>query len=303
VEDAGVDPALTSDGKGEEWDALATLALVGEHPVVVSWIVLDSYVLGSKWEEIVRCGGHRILAIDDLRDRVHDVDILVSDSGAPFDPALLAGRQDVRVLNAPEFTLVDPEFKIDPESIEKRRGPMRLLVTYGGSDLTNETGVALQALESAGADVALAPVIGPADIVLGHTHSRKSSILKQSKAIPSAVIHQEPESLAPLMKSADIILSSGGNSMVEAVAMRKPCLVTITSENQEFMTTKLQAHNLVRVAGRAKAVTPGSMLRAIASLVNDYAAFSAFLHRQTVIDLHGARRIVKVICEVSSAIV
>lgn len=300
LEDAGVRPALDSQG-AEEWDALATLGVVG-HATGVSWLILDSYTLGSKWEEMVGCAGHKVLAMDDLRDRVHYADVLVSDSGAPFDPALLGGKAGVRVLNGAEFALVDPEFEVDANCMERHEGPKRLLVCYGGNDPTNETPKALQALEIAGSDPALASLIGPIDVVLGLTNSRKSSVVRAARSIPRAMIHHDPGSLAPLMRSADIILCAGGNSMVEALAMRRPCLVTITSDNQELMVARLRMQGLIRLLGRSDKVTPNLIRDGVASVIGEYLAFCERLQRQSLVDLRGARRISQVICALSEGI-
>src|SRR5438034_4511602 len=82
----GVDQRSAVDE--ELWDADATLSVLGNRRVATSWVVLDSYRLGCCWERTVRSAGHRILVIDDYRDRQHHADVLVSDTEMPFDPAL-----------------------------------------------------------------------------------------------------------------------------------------------------------------------------------------------------------------------
>jgi UDP-2,4-diacetamido-2,4,6-trideoxy-beta-L-altropyranose hydrolase len=298
LEDTGILPGAGSNG-AEEWDARATLAIAGAYPTGASWVIVDSYDLGPSWERILSRAGHKILALDDLRDRSHYADILVSDSGAPFDVDASSGKPDVRILNALEFALVDSEFDADAHSVERHDERMNLLVSYGGTDETNETRKALEALEIAGRDTTLASRLGHVDVVLGPTNARGASIAKQAKDVPSAAIHHNPESIAPLMRVADIVLSAGGNSMVEAVAMRKPCLVTVTSDNQELMTSRLQRDGLVKVLGRSSAVEPESIIGGVASVIDEYPAFCERLRSRNVIDLLGAARISRVIREVS----
>ena len=82
-------PTLQWDEFGNEVaDAKASLAIIGPPPIKPSWVIVDHYGLGEQWERIIREAGHRVLVIDDFRNRRHVADILVSDTNARFDPTL-----------------------------------------------------------------------------------------------------------------------------------------------------------------------------------------------------------------------
>jgi len=300
LEDTGIARTCGTDGRCEEWDARCTLAILGINRVGVSWVVVDSYELGACWEETVGRAGHRILAMDDLRDHGHFADILVSDSGVAFNAEASGSGRSPRILNGPEYCLLDPAFAPDVGATGAQLPPKRLLVSYGGSDPTGETLKILGALKLARTDRALSACLSQVDVVVGPTNTRGAAIVEQAKGLAGVKLYQAPASLAPLMRSADVILCAGGNSMIEAVAMRKPGLVTVTAKNQESMVAKLSAAGLVSVAGRAAAVAESTIVAALSALIEDYAASICRLRNQTMIDLHGAARITGVIRELSA---
>ena len=86
------------------------------------------------------------MVIDDCRNRRHVADILVSDTNARFDPTLNGCPRMARELVGAQFALVDPEFAFSEETSISVESKKRLLVSYGGSDPTDETTKALEAV-------------------------------------------------------------------------------------------------------------------------------------------------------------
>src|SRR5262249_651354 len=200
LEDIQREASLSNVFDEEIWDADATLSAIGYRPVPTSWVVLDHYRLGHRWESRVRDAGHRIIAIDDYRDRKHHADLIVSDSTVPFDPALNELADSARVLVGREYALVDPIFAFSGLAVNAVANPKRLLVTYGGSDLTGETLKALEAIQALRIDEQLRGQVGPIDIVIGPTNPRADAIEQTAQAIQDVIVHRAPSSLEPLMR-------------------------------------------------------------------------------------------------------
>lgn len=285
---------ITMDSIGveddETRDAERTLEIVGRAPELPSWVVVDHYGLGERWERIVRAAGHRILAIDDFRDRAHCADLLVSDADAPFGPALSLGGAGARELTGPRFALVDPAFAFSQDS-SRSDGRRRLLITYGGSDPTDETSKALKAIRLLLGETPARARLGGIDVVVGPENPRQDGVRRACEGLEGAVVHFAPGSLAPLMRRADVVLTAGGNSMVETLTMRKPCLVTVTSENQDIMVRQLSEKGAIRSLGAHASVDAKRLADAVASLLLDYDPFAAAVQALPLFDHHGARRI------------
>ena len=275
----------------EIWDADATLSVIGRLADASSWVVLDHFGYGCRWQKKVRDAGYRIAAIDDGRDRKHHADLLVSDSTAPFDPELNELAERARVLVGREYALVDTAYAYSGSRMTPVKAGKRILVTYGGADPTGESLKALEAIRLARLDGELGARIGPADLVIGPANLHADAIASAADGIQDVTVHRAPPSLDALMRQADLILTAGGNSMVEALALRKPCIVTVTGDNQALMVNELVAERGIRSLGRHTSVTACDMLRAMARVLDEFDACVERLASRPLFDHLGAQRI------------
>jgi spore coat polysaccharide biosynthesis predicted glycosyltransferase SpsG len=254
-------------------------------------VVVDHYRLGEQWERIIREAGHRVLAIDDFRDRRHCADILVGDSAAPFDPLLNSYAGKAQVLAGAEFALVDPEFSFSEHVPSPADSRKRLLVSYGGADPTDETTKALEAIRLLRQDARCPEWLGKVDVVVGHANLRAAEVCELAKGVEDVIVHVAPKSLAPLMRKTDVCLTAGGNSMVEALTMRKPCLVTLTSDNQTLMVSQVLEQRAILFLGNYAMVNPRGVAKAITKLLSDYEQSVSDIRARPIFDQFGACRV------------
>lgn len=286
----------------EAWDAEKTLAIIGRYPKGLSWVIVDHYGLGEQWEMIIRGAGHRILALDDYRNRRHFADILVSDTNVPFDPILNGFLGGAHYLVGAQYALVDSEFAFSEEMSSPGDNKKRLLITYGGSDPTDETSKALEAVSLIRHDEHCQEWLGGVDLVIGHVNTRASDVIRCAKRIEDVIVHIAPRSLAPLMRKADLFLTAGGNSMVEALTMRKPCLVTLTSGNQSLMLAQLLDQEAIVSLGDHAKVGPRDVAKAVTKLISEYEQYANNIRSRPIFDHFGARRISEAIQSIPKCI-
>jgi UDP-2,4-diacetamido-2,4,6-trideoxy-beta-L-altropyranose hydrolase len=283
------------DAAGEELrDAEATLSVLDRRRTALSWVVLDHYQLGHRWEKKVRDVGHRIMVIDDCRNRKHHADLLVSDSKSPFNPALNELASTAQVLVGWDYALVDATYSPSGPFENTMAGPKRFLVSYGGSDPTGETLKALEAVRALRMDEGLRHRVGRVDVVVGLANPNSAAIVQAVEGIEHVIVHQALPSLGPLMRQADLILTAGGNSMVEALALRKPCIVTVTADNQALMVGELEAEGVIWSLGGHAQVKPGDVLKMTTYVTADFDAFAARVASRPIFDHLGAHRIATV---------
>ncbi len=275
----------------EAWDAEGTLSIIGRYPTEKSWVVVDHYGLGKQWERIIREAGHSVLVIDDFRNRNHYADMLVSDTMGPFDPTLNGNLSGAYELVGPQFTLVDPEFAFSEETSSPVENKKRLLVCYGGSDPTNETVKALRAIHILRNNGQFCERVGKVDVIVGHTNTRKSDVIQSAKEVEDVGIHIAPGSLAPLMREADVLLTAGGNSMVEGLTMRKPCLVTLTNDNQIRMVAQLLEQQAILLLGEYMMVDSRDVAKGVIKILSEYDQFVSNIRARPIFDHLGAHRI------------
>ena len=135
-------------GLPQEADAAQTIgALKGGRP---DWIVADHYGLDVAWERLLKPHCGQIFVIDDLGNWPHGCNVLLDQNyfaNARSRYTALVPH-DCRLLLGPEYALLRPEYAALRRRPSPRGAINRVLVFFGGSDLRNLTGMALEALSS-----------------------------------------------------------------------------------------------------------------------------------------------------------
>jgi UDP-2,4-diacetamido-2,4,6-trideoxy-beta-L-altropyranose hydrolase len=271
-------------------DADAALRIIGDLPSSPDWVILDSYSLAQPWETQVRRAGHKIAVIEDNRTRMHCADLLISDSAAPFNSSYnsVAGA---RALTGSAYAIVDPIYEYSAAK-KPPIGPKRILISYGGADPTDETPKAIAAIRALKGGRANS--IGVVDVVMGPVNSRATGVSAAAAGIPGVMVHQAVPSLAPLMRQADLVLTAGGISMIEALSLRKPCIVTVTGEQQSAMVAELERRGVICSLGQHEAIGSRDVQKMLASVLDDFAPFAAHVAANLVFDHLGASRVAAV---------
>lgn len=229
--DRGFETSILPGEPGRpDWrlDAEQTLAaLSGRQPF--DWLIVDHYGLDRQWERIIRSKVGRIMVIDDLADRPHDCELLL-DQNLTDRPANRYDRltpPHCRKLLGLRYTLLRQEFHdLRPKASPRDGRIRRILVSFGGGDITGETEKALAAIRQAGCDdIAV-------DVVIGGANRRRTEINTSARSVPNVRVHVQTTDIARLMASADLALGGGGISTWERCMLGLPAMVVVQAENQ-----------------------------------------------------------------------
>lgn len=230
---------LTGDERGVEeakamgFDAVAidggteparTLALVGKHAPRI--VVVDDYAVDEAFFRALRGRGATVLAVDDLADRVLEVDVVLN--GNMNGPALPYRAPGARLLLGPRYAMLREGFRgVPPRETSPRPG--RVLVTMGGADPLDLTAAAMRAVAAAVPEARIDVVVGP--------------LFRASVDTPSAkaTLHRSPPDLASLMREADLAVSAGGQTLYELAACGVPAVAIRVAENQRGNIAALAA--------------------------------------------------------------
>lgn len=200
------------------------------------WLIVDHYSLDALWEEMMRSKVKKIMVIDDLANRKHNCDLLL-DQNYCID---VEKRYQNLVPNVctcligPNYALLQPEYAQLKRILPFSHGEVhRVLVFFGGSDLTDETSKVLIALSSA--ELAHLTV----DIVIGGNYPNPKNIAIMIAERPGTILHQNLSSLAGLMARADLFIGAGGATTWERMCLGLPSLVVSVAENQQQFTDAL----------------------------------------------------------------
>jgi len=231
------------------------------------WLVVDHYALGAGWESRQRDLAARILVIDDLADRAHDCDLLL-DQNLYRDPErryLGLVPPGCRTILGPRHALLRPEFGEARRSLSGRDGRVRrLLVSFGGSDPTGETGKALAALKGLAGELEL-----EVTVVLGASNPERARIEELCAEIPGCSLHCQVSNMAQLMAAADLALGSGGATTWERCYLGLPSLTVVVAENQRLLTETAAEAGVTWNLGWSRQVSSDSMAAALKEALGD----------------------------------
>ena len=224
-------------------DAQDTIQALGNE--IVDWLVVDHYALDRRWENALRPGCRRLMAIDDLADRPHDCDLLL-DQNLGRRAADYNGLLDANTVTliGPQYALLRPEFsQLRAESLARRVDPQlkHLLITMGGVDKDNVTGRVLDALKACllPEDLHITVVMGP------HAPWLQQLQYQAGQMICPTTVRVGVTDMARLMVDSDLAIGAAGSTSWERCCLGLPTIQLVLADNQREAAASLAELNVV----------------------------------------------------------
>ncbi len=219
---------LEADWRSDAAQTRATLQETG-----ADWLVVDHYALDQAWQASAMSEHVRLLVIDDLADRPHRASVLLDQnfgrSAADYAGLVPAGCE-LRI--GPANSLLRPEFaRLRPAALARREAmvvPERLLITLGGIDLHNATGLVLDALAVSPRAFGL-----KITVVLGESAPHLAAVRTQARNMPMHTdVAVNVSDMADRMVLADLCIGAAGSTAWERCALGLPTLQVVLADNQ-----------------------------------------------------------------------
>ncbi len=283
-------------GVSLEQDAEETASILKQLNHEINWLVVDHYALERNWEKRLRPLVQKIMVIDDLADRPHDCDVLLDQNlhEKMGDRYIDLVPETCRTFLGPRYALLRPEFFCARQRLRKRDGTIqRILVFFGGSDVTNETSKALRAIQKLQQpDIAV-------DVVIGPTNPHQSEVRRLSRTMKNVTCHFNVNNMAELMAKADLAIGAGGATSWERCCLGLPSLFLSIAENQTLGARTLGEHGIGLYLGGTR-VSSQDIMTGLTTLINSPELCRHFSRAgMKIVDGVGLKRIVnKIICPV-----
>ena len=282
-------------------ETVADVLVLGEHDEVsalaerwpdgVMLLVVDHYGRDVSFEQRCRPWAAMLLAIDDLPDRRHDVDFLLDQTHGrnESDYRALVGP-NCRLLLGARFALLRPQFQAyrrralaRRESADRAR---RLLISFGATDSTGVTMLALRAVAEACSTLSV-------DVVLGASSRDFEEIRRLAVSMsPTVSVHRSVGDMASLMMQADIAVGACGATSWERCCLGLPTLVIVTAENQRHIARNLSTAGAVEVVGDVGAVSADALANRMRVLGDDPSRLRTMGRvAESICDGQGAARV------------
>lgn len=243
------DPSIVWSDADQHDDAERTRDAVGDD---VDIVVVDHYGLAAAWESCFSAAS-RILAVDDLANRAHDVDVVTDQnwygpgSDTRYDHLV---RSDTVRLLGPRYAVLQRAYRGVTRSEPVRNPPRRLVVSFGGNDPGGETAKVLRALM----DPAFEAL--HVDVVLGSADGADDALRTLVDGRHDTELHVAIPTLAALLTRADLAIGASGAATWERLATGVPALVATVAPHQSGVTEALDAEGVTRWVGLVTETTP-----------------------------------------------
>jgi UDP-2,4-diacetamido-2,4,6-trideoxy-beta-L-altropyranose hydrolase len=274
-------------GASWEADAEQTRQVIQSFGERADVLVVDHYAIDHRWEKALRPSATKILAIDDLADRVHDCDFLLDQNFF----SNLATRYEGKVppgcvkLLGPRYALLQPVYAELHSQVTLWDGPVRrIFVFFGGADSENLTGTSVAAFQQLGRrDIYL-------DVVMTANDSRYQTIERAIQGWGNIALHGPLPSLGPLMATADLAIGAGGATVWERFCLGLPSIVISLAENQKPVCEALASAGLIEYLGYKDGVSEALLCNTLRRIMDfpDLSKWSDDCH--AVCDGKGASR-------------
>ncbi|SEQ37163.1 UDP-2,4-diacetamido-2,4,6-trideoxy-beta-L-altropyranose hydrolase [Pseudomonas sp. NFACC02] len=191
------------------------------------WLIVDHYGLDARWERAARRFADRLMAIDDLANRPHAVDLLLDQNysaqaqDCPYAPWI---EGDCKTFLGPRFALLRDEFQCRPIVIKPR--VERVMVNFGGFDAACQVYATMLALQGFD-DLQV-------DFVAGLHHPEWAAMSELIKARPNWRLHTLVNDFSGFMQQADLFIGAGGGTTWERAALGLPTICIAVAHNQQL---------------------------------------------------------------------
>lgn len=239
----------------------------------IDWCIYDNYGLAADFVETIRSSCQQVMAIDDLANRDHPVDLLL-DQNAVFD---METRYQAWLpasctqLLGPHYALLRPEFYPDfaqateqTPSSRSYQQVNRILLSIGGSDTVGLTERICKLIfaQPAFDDIAL-------DVVVGSAYEKITELTELIAARANSRLFVQTNEMASLMRQADLAIGAGGSSQWERALTHLPSLVVAVADNQQPGCEYLQHLGAIQYLGRVEQVSDDALLAALIEIIQN----------------------------------
>lgn len=231
-------------------DAEQTIKIINKNSKILPYLIIDHYDLDIKWEKRLREFVNKIIVIDDLADRKHDCDLLIDQN---FYNNLknrynkLLSKRTVKLLG-PKYAMLRDEFFKFRKKVKPRKKFRKLLISFGGTDSTNETRKVLKSIKFLKNEK-----LERVHVIFGGAN--KNEIKKLCQPIPNVKLHSNVKNIAEFMYNSDFAIGAGGSTIWERFCLGLPTYVSVVALHQKETTDALAKKECLINMGMADIIT------------------------------------------------
>ena len=254
-----------------------------------SWVIVDGYHFDDEYHKAILENGNHLLVIDDsLQDRYPSPNILLNQN-IGSERMIIKSPSKKKYLLGTKYALLRNEIKVNRVNKTIPNQARNILVTLGGSDQHNVTGLVLRSLNN------ITDIRINVRIILGadNVHSEEiSEIIKDSSNF--CTILQSVENIGELMSWSDMAISASGSTSWEMAYIGLPFILIVTASNQIDIALGLEEEGCTINMGWFQNILIDDLSNVIEDIIKDEKKRRMFSEKcKKLVDGFGRDRVVK----------
>ncbi len=288
VANAGFPHVLAQNALGSSADSEFLLRLSrerGAHATVVDGYTADRDYIATL-SETTRC-----VVIDDLADRSLPAHIIVNPNyGA--DALSYTGAAHTRVLAGSDYALLRAEFVEHQPTTVRETTPLRLLLTFGGSDPVNAGARVVESLGRLGCSARIR-------VIVGGNYQGESALRRviDGSGLDVDVV-RNPPNMAKALSWGQLVITAAGGTLWELAFLERPVAAFSIVDNQDATAASLAERDMVFGGQRLGDLSDLELASVLEKFLVDADKRSAYARRfHTLIDGRGADRVIEAVID------
>lgn len=274
--------------------------LSGIGKVKLDWLIVDHYAIEKKWQLSMKAFYHRCMQIDDLADRVHEVDVLLDQNyyknATRRYNNLISSK--AKNLLGPSYALLRDEFSAARERLKSynaRIEQRQVVLFFGGIDSSNETLKALKGMLSVETQDYF-------NVIIGANNPNRKVIEHFCAQHPEKVsLHIQVKNMMDFFSKAYLYVGAVGATTWERCVLGLPGIVCAVADNQRQLAEDLAQINGHYYLGESKDLSESDYSNKYQELIFNTSSLkvqSAVV--ESLIDGNGCQRVITKLEEISN---
>ncbi|MBU0766656.1 UDP-2,4-diacetamido-2,4,6-trideoxy-beta-L-altropyranose hydrolase [Patescibacteria group bacterium] len=248
------------------------------------WIIVDGYSFDADYQQHLKEQNLKILFIDDYgHAKYYSSDIILNQNIYASDIFYKSREVSTKLLLGTRYALLRQEFVSAHKKRKIQDTASKILVTFGGADSENITGMVIEALRNL-ENVEVRVVVGGTNPHL--------KVLQDACNKASMEVVIDASNMHELMTWADLAITSGGTTCYELAYMGLPMMIMIISDNQKAVAEGIEAAGAGINLGHHTKISHHVLAKTLRQLLNNRSEredmSSAGIR---LVDGHGAARV------------
>ena len=261
-------------------------------------LIQDHYQLSAPWQKRLKSYYHKILVIEDIAERVHQSDFLLDQTfGRQPQEYGLYVNSSCQLLTGQSYILLREEFtQLIPDAKAKRAKNTKInniLISFGGTDVKNMTGLAIESIIELSANERLGRQYS-LSVVLSSTSKQLNVIKNIVRSYSWITLFIDTNEMAQLMLNADLAIGANGSTAWERCSLGLPTISFDFADNQKVISQKLNELGAIINLGTPCIKSKENIQNQILNLCANHSVYTYMVKKCfNVCDGYGTSRVLK----------